>query len=229
MSKFYQAKTGSGNQGLDFKKLKTDPSYTVILIDKSGSMSSYTDQVIDGYNYVIDSLRESKSTRDGAHFITTVLFSDDYEIVQEMVKLSRRKGMDKIIPLTAGEAPDGNFYPLGPTALYDCLYDALDSMGQILDIAKDNKVYPQLNIALISDGLDNVSTRKSQAVRDIIARLRAEEYLKVSVVLGLLDDKFTEDMLEDLRTTLGFERSFSLSKSAKEFRRVFKEMSMLIR
>ena len=228
MSKFYQAKTGSANQSQDFKKLKTDPSYTVILIDKSGSMSSYTDEVIEGYNFVIDSLRNSKSTREGAHFITTVLFSDDYEIIQEMAKLSRTKGKDKIIPLTAGEAPNGNFYPLGTTALYDCLYDALESMLQILDIARDNGFYPKLNIALISDGEDNVSVRKPESVRDIIMKLRAEEYLKVSTVLGLLDDKFTEDMLERLRKTLGFESSFPLSKSSKEFRRVFKEMSMLI-
>lgn len=234
-SRFYQEKSKTTIQGasrkvsFDASKLRTDPSYTVFLIDKSGSMGRYTQKVIDAYEASIDNLRKSASTKTGSHFITTALFNDSYEVIQELVKLSPVKGKDRIIALKEGQPPEGNFYPIGTTALYDCLYEALDSMLQVMNIAADQGVMARLNIALISDGEDNMSKRDPSALRDIIQQLRQEEFLKVSVVIGLLDDKFTEDMLEEIRRNTGFERSVSISSSAKDFRRVFLEASSLIR
>ena len=102
-------------------------------------------------------------------------------------------------------------------------------MLQVLNIAADQGVMARLNIALISDGIDNMSKRDPSALRDIIKQLRQEEFLKVSVVIGLLDEKFTAEMLEEIRQNTGFERSVSISTSAKDFRRVFLEASSLIR
>ena len=234
-SSFYQAKSkvtiqgAPGKVSFDASKVKGEPSYTVFLIDKSGSMSKYAQAVIDAYEASIDNLRKSASTKRGRHFITTALFNDSYEVIQELVKLSPVKGKDGIIPLKEGLPPAGNFYPSGPTALYDCLYEALDSMLQVLNIAADNGVMARLNLALISDGEDNMSQRSTEALREIIQQLRAEEFLKVSVVIGLLSDNFTAEMLEDIRQKTGFERTVSISTAAKDFRRVFLEASSLIR
>ncbi|MBQ9434207.1 MAG: VWA domain-containing protein [Synergistaceae bacterium] len=233
--RFYQEKRKSTVQGASSKislgasQLRKDPSYTFFLIDRSGSMGRYTQKVIDAYEASIDNLRKSASAKTGAHFITTALFNDSYEIIQEIVKLHPVKGKDGIIPLVEGQPPAGNFYPTGTTALYDCLYEALDTMLQILNLTANQGVVPRLNIALISDGEDNMSTRDTSALRGIITQLRQEEFLKVSVVIGLLDDRFTADMLEEIRQTTGFEKSVSISSSAQDFRRAFLEASSLIR
>ena len=232
--RFYQAKgkvtiqCTSRKISFDVSKIKTDPSYTFFMLDKSGSMSKYAQAVIDAYETSIDNLRKSASTRNGSHFITTALFNDSYEVIQELVKLSPVKGKDGIISLKEGLPPDGNFYPSGTTALYDCLYEALDSILQILKLTADQGVIPRLNIALISDGEDNMSQRDNSELRKIIKQLRNEEFLKVSVVIGLLSKDFTEEMLEDIRRKTGFERSVSISTAEKDFRRVFLEFSSMV-
>ena len=119
---------------LDWYRLKYEPVYTLFLIDRSGSMVRHTQEVIGVYDAAIDVLRKRPAAKRGSHFITTVLFSEDLEVIQELEKLSPKKGKDRIIDLKEGLPPEGNFYPSGRTALYDCLYEALGNMLQVLNI-----------------------------------------------------------------------------------------------
>lgn len=203
--------------------LRTDPTLTVVLVDESGSMDSYTDKVVEGYEIMVDNFRKSSSTKRGAHFIALAKFAEEYEAIQAPAKLSPVKGKDSIIMLKGGV----NYSPAGLTALYDCLYVAFDEILAEMKEMEEQGVRPRLNIALISDGEDTMSERDPSELRDMVRTLKREEYLKRSVVLGLLDDKFTEDMLEKIRDNIGFDKAISLNKSAKEIRRAFLEASTI--
>ena len=208
-----------------FSSLRTDPTYTVVLVDESGSMYDYAEQVIQGYEIMLDNFRKSSSTKRGAHYITLALFAEEYEVLQEAEKLSPVKGKDNVILLRKGQKPAGNYNPDGMTALYDCLYDAFGDILQVMKEMEAQGVRPRLNVALISDGEDTMSQRDPTDLRNIVRTLKKEEYLKRSVVLGLLDKGFTEDKLEKIRSDIGFDNAISLNKSAKEFRRAFLEAS----
>lgn len=214
-----RAATRSDPKG--FVRLKRDPLYTVVLIDESWSMENYADRVIEGHGIMIDTFRKSAITKQGAHFITLAKFAEKYEVLQEAERLSPVKGKDNIMLLSKGQKPDGNYCPYGMTALYDCLYDAFGDILQVMKEMEAQGVRPRLNIALISDGEDTMSNRDPSDLRNIVRKLKTEEYLMRSVVLGLLDDKFTEAALEKIRSDIGFDEAISLSKSAKEIRRTF--------
>ena len=204
-----------------FGRLTRDPLYTVVLIDESGSMENYADRVIEGYEIMIDTFRKSAITKQGAHFVTLAKFAEQFNILQEAEKLSPVKGKDNIILLRKGQKPDGNYSPYGMTALYDCLYEAFVDILQVIKEMESQGVRPRLNIALISDGEDTQSSRDPSELRSIVHKLKTEEYLMRSVVLGLLDEKFTEAALEKIRSDIGFDEAISLNKSAKEIRRTF--------
>ena len=202
-------------------RLTRDPLYSVVLIDESWSMENYADRVVEGHEIMIDTFRKSAITKQGAHFITLAKFAEQYDVLQEAEKLSPVKGKDNVMLLRKGQKPDGNYCPYGMTALYDCLYDAFGDILQVMKEMEAQGVRPRLNIALISDGEDTMSNRDPSDLRSIVRNLKTEEYLMRSVVLGLLDDKFTEAELEKIRADIGFDEAISLSKSAKEIRRTF--------
>lgn len=209
-------RTETPRKSQQFTGLRTDPTYTVVLVDESGSMSNYVDQVVEGYEIMLDNFRKSAVTKKDAHYITLAVFAEEYNVLQEVEKLSPVKSKDNVMKLCAGQ----NYNPVGMTALYECLYNAL---WDILNVMKDMEaqgVHPRLNIALISDG-DDTMNGDPQKVRNIVLKLKKEEYLARANVLGLLDKKFTKEKLEEIRSNLGFDMAIPLDKSAKDFRRAF--------
>ena len=208
----------------DLSSLRRDPDWTFFLIDNSGSMVKHTQKVIDAYETSIDNLRRMPRTKMGCHFITTALFAEDLAVIQEFEKLHPVKGKDGIIPLVEGQPPAGNFYPTGRTALYDCLYEVLDSMLQIVNLTTDQGILPRLNIVLFTNGKDNCSVRNRETLKEVIEQLSIEEFLRVSLVVGILDDDFTADDLETLRQDIGFMRSISIGRNSEDFARDFRNM-----
>ena len=206
----------------DLSSLRHDPDCTFFLIDNSGSMVKHTQKVIDAYEASIDNLRRRPSTKMGCHFITTALFAEDLAVIQEFEKLNPVKGRDKLIPLVEGLPPEGNFYPKGRTALYDCLYEVLESMLQVVNLTADQGFIPRLNIVLFTNGKDNCSVREREALKEVIERLSLEEFLMVSLVVGILDDDFTADDLKTLRQDIAFRHAISVDRNSEDFARYFR-------
>lgn len=213
-----------------------ESSFTFILVDESLSMRPYAQNVAKGYEIMIDNLRSSNSTKQNVHFITLAAFAKDYRVIQESEKLSLQKGKDKIVTLKVGQPPEGNYFPDGITALYDCLYEALNSIIKINELLNSQGLYPKFNIALISDGEDVASARDPKILKDLMLQLRESGTLNSSVVLGLLDKSFTQEKLNNIKNTIGFESAIRLEKDdlagqsseqAKKMRRAFKEASQI--
>ena len=57
--------------------MKKDLTEIIFILDRSGSMSSLTEDTIGGYNSYIESQKKEK----GEALVTTVLFDHEYEIL----------------------------------------------------------------------------------------------------------------------------------------------------
>ena len=113
----------------------------VIIIDKSGSMHGLEDDVIGGYNSLIE-----KQKQEGETKVTTVFFSSDMTIINEDMDIKEIKPLDK-----------RSYCPTGCTAL-------LDAVGNTIGLVKakhaklTSEELPKHTIfSIMTDGLENAS------------------------------------------------------------------------
>jgi len=114
----------------------------IIVLDRSGSMSSIHRQTIDGFNMFIDEQQDNGiSTR-----VTLVQFDHEYQMLYEAKKIK------KVKPLN-----ESTYVPRGSTAL-------LDAIGQTIKLTrkrfeKQKRGIPDKTIfVIITDGYENSST-----------------------------------------------------------------------
>lgn len=140
-----------------------------VIIDKSGSMSSLTNDTIGGFNRF---LNEQKSLPEEAIF-TLCLFNDKYEMVYESVPLS--------------EIPDLNYKsyrPCGSTALLDAIGSTIDSVGKKLDLLSEDDKPSKVIFLIMTDGEENASREYSLSkVKEMISHQR-EKYSWEFVFIG---------------------------------------------
>ena len=89
--------------------MKNNITELVFILDRSGSMHGLEGDTIGGFNSMI----EKQKTAYGEAYVSTVLFSNDSEVVHDRVSL------DKIKPMTRND-----YVPSGCTALMDAIGDA---------------------------------------------------------------------------------------------------------
>lgn len=107
----------------------------VFLLDRSGSMQGSEKDTIGGYNSYLDKQRKNKyKTR-----VTTVLFDNEYELLNE------RKNIKEVKNLT-----DKEYFVRGCTALYDAIGKTINTIDKKV---KNNKVL----FVITTDGLENAS------------------------------------------------------------------------
>ena len=125
--------------------MKDGLSEIVVLLDRSGSMSSIADDVIGGFNAFVE---EQKKVAGDA-VLTLVQFDgqDPHEVVHDRVNLT------EIPPLT-----DDTYRPRGTTPLYDALGWTLDHIGQALEKVPEEERPEVVIFAILTDGLENCST-----------------------------------------------------------------------
>ena len=107
----------------------------VIILDKSGSMHGLEEDVVGGYNALIE---EQKKT-DGEVDVTTILFNDKIET------LYSKKDIKDIKPMTRDD-----YEPCGSTAL-------LDTIGYAIRMLDDELEAETTIISIMTDGYENAS------------------------------------------------------------------------
>jgi hypothetical protein len=131
---------------MDTKKIKnTEQTEIVVILDRSGSMSSIGKATVEGFNKFLDEQKNS----EGEAFITLVQFDDRYEMDYQGLPVK------DATPLILGE----NFIPRGGTALFDAIGKTIEDLNTDRDVV----------FVIITDGEENSSkTYKREAIMKMI-------------------------------------------------------------
>jgi len=202
----------------DISTLYADPVFSCFLIDESGSMEPYKQDVIDGQHEMLEILRKSKKCeKEDALFVSQCLFSDTVKVLNPFSKLSP-DGIDDVIILKSGDY----YKPNSTTALYKSLFRLLQEMAANIANTADMGMASTFTIGVITDGGDTDGGIEPEEIRNIIQELLDKGILRRSVIVGLTNPYFTKAKLEELKTTLGFQEAIGLSQDdARAIRRAF--------
>jgi hypothetical protein len=131
---------------MDNKKIKNlSQTEIVVVLDRSGSMSSIGQATVEGFNKFLDEQKNS----EGEAFITLVQFDDRYEMDYQSLPVK------DATPLILGE----NFIPRGSTALFDAVGKTIEELNTDRDVV----------FVIITDGEENSSkTYKREAIMKMI-------------------------------------------------------------
>lgn len=123
--------------------MKKDLVEAILIIDRSGSMSSIKDSTISGINEFIKTQKESDKTVK----ITLVQFDNEYEVLLDCVEAN-----------SVSELTDKTYVPRGMTALYDAIGRTVDSVGKRLASTPEDERPEKILVVIVTDGYENAST-----------------------------------------------------------------------
>lgn len=153
--------------------MNTNYTEIAFIFDRSGSMESCKSAAIEGFNYF---LAEQQKT-EGLAKLTLVLFDDEYLVPVRSIPVQ------EVVPLTGRTYTTGNC-----TALLDAIARSIDELGDRLAALPEKDRPAQVIIAILTDGLENASTRFTWA--DVASKIKnqTEAYRWTFLFLGANQD-----------------------------------------
>ena len=139
-------------------------SYNVIILDKSGSMSSIARQAIDGVNESLASIRSSQlRDTEQDNLVSLVAFCGcETRLIYDAVPIAEAKDIN-----------ENDYRPCCMTPLYDAVGTTLTRMRQV---SKDEKC--AVAVTIITDGYENASHEfTGQAVKKLIEECRQQGWM----------------------------------------------------
>lgn len=122
-----------------------DYTELVIIIDKSGSMSPLRDDVIGGYNTLIE-----EQKKEGNVQVTTVFFNHEIDFIHESADIDSIKSID-----------GRSYAPSGCTALLDAIGDSIAFIKNKHAKLKIEELPKNVIFSIMTDGLENSSREYS--------------------------------------------------------------------
>ena len=138
--------------------------YNLIILDKSGSMSSIANAAISGFNETVGGIRSAqerfKDTQE--HFVSLMIFCNcEKTMVYDMVPVNEVK------ELTSRE-----YRPCCCTPLYDAMGISINALYNAIKDKEDATAV----VTVITDGLENASKEYSgRAIKALVERMKNEE------------------------------------------------------
>ena len=195
--------------------MNNDVTELVLILDRSGSMSSCARSTVDCFN---DFIEKQKQENSGAVYVSVVLFNQGREV------LYNRVGLYEVRPLTVGE-----FRASGGTALYDALASGIHHIGKAYKYARPDEAPGKTIFVVITDGAENSSrlytleeTRKmvEREIREygweflfFGANLRAKEVVQA---LGFKEENAVDYICDEIGSTQTYD---ALNSFVSEFRK----------
>ena len=146
------------------QKNKKTQVYNLVILDKSGSMSSIAKAAISGFNETLGGIRSAQKqfADTQEHFVSLMVFCDcDKSYIYDNVPV------DKVKELTSRE-----YRPCCCTPLYDAMGI---SLNKLLNETKNNPDATAV-VTIITDGLENSSKEYRLAdIKKLVERLKNEE------------------------------------------------------
>ena len=138
--------------------------YNLIILDKSGSMSSIAKAAISGFNETIGGIRSAqerfKDTQE--HFVSLMLFCGcEKTLVYDKVPVNEVK-----------ELTSRDYRPCCNTPLYDAMGLSINALFKDIKDKEDATAV----VTIITDGLENASREYSgKAIKALVERMKEEE------------------------------------------------------
>lgn len=138
--------------------------YNLIILDKSGSMSSIANAAISGFNETVGGIRSAqerfKDTQE--HFVSLMIFCNcEKTMVYDMVPVNEVK------ELTSRE-----YRPCCCTPLYDAMGISINALYNAIKDKEDATAV----VTVITDGYENASKEYSgKAIKALVERMKNEE------------------------------------------------------
>jgi uncharacterized protein YegL len=190
----------SGNFGVNFtnfdpNNLVTDEVIGItVVIDKSGSVYNYVDDMNDALNDFLHTMQ--KSHHSSKMMVQVVEYDDKVNVVN---------GYQPIL-----DVKDFNVLPNGLTSLYDGVYVALKNSMEYKEKLEQQGISFKNLIFNISDGEDNNSSKTAADIKKFVENIYANEsnYGDVSIIFfgvgnSATFNKIAADMGIKLVTTVG--------------------------
>ena len=177
----------------------------IVILDKSGSMYSMTDDTIGGFN----SLLEEQRKKDVPVKVSVGMFNHILEAKYDRVDIKELKDMTR-----------EDYMAQGTTALLDAVGNTLSAMKEREEVnVEGNKVI----VVIITDGMENASKEwKKDGVKKLITDLTEKGY--EFVFLGADIDAVS--VAEDIG--IEKERSMKFKKTGAGVKANFKAMSVMM-
>ena len=138
--------------------------YNLVILDKSGSMSSIAKAAIAGFNETVGSIRSAqerfKDTQE--HFVSLMIFCDcEKTMIYDMLPVAEVK------ELTSKE-----YRPCCCTPLYDAMGISINALYNAIKDKEDATAV----VTIITDGLENASKEyNGKAIKALVERMKDEE------------------------------------------------------
>ena len=169
----------------------SDPNYTalMLIIDRSGSMSSIRDDMVGG----LTTLVEEQKKQPGLFTLSVVSFDNTVELQHQMA------------------TPDNvtiQLEPRGMTALYDAMGFGLNTMQANIDALPDHAKPETVQVVVVTDGAENSSSEYTgKTVKQLVIEKTTKQNWDI-VFLGANQDAVMK------AAELGIERDRSMTYGA---------------
>lgn len=180
---------------------KRNRVYNVIILDKSGSMSSIAKQAIDGVNESIESIRRSQEKHpEQDNLLTLVAFCGC-----EIKKIYEQCPIAEVKPITSHD-----YKPCCMTPLYDAIGNTITTVHRLTNDEKDSIV----SVTIITDGYENASREFThKAIKSLIEAYKSEGWL--FAYIGAEHD------VEAVSFSLSIDNKLAFEKSGTGTKRMF--------
>ncbi len=158
--------------------------YNLVVLDKSGSMSSIAKAAISGFNETIGGIRSAQERFSDTqeHFVSLMIFCG----------CEQRLVYDKVPVAEVKELTSEDYRPCCVTPLYDAMGF---SINQLFKDIKDKEDATAV-VTVITDGLENSSREYSgQAIKALVEKMKDEEGWNFTYIGANQDVKAVSDSL----------------------------------
>lgn len=171
--------------------MKKNLTEMVFIIDRSGSMSGLESSTINNYNEVL----QKQKKECGEALITTVLFSDDYNLIHERCDLKDLKALEK-----------ADFLAFGMTALMDAVGNTIMKIQNAQRDMEDSEKPEKTVFVIITDGEENCSSEFTAAkIKKLITKKKEENGWEFMFLGANIDTmKTAESYGIDLKRAINF-------------------------
>ncbi len=151
--------TLAGTQGASFETLGGDKAFLFVpVLDMTGSMIAFRQDVIEAYNHMLAALKGSKQADQ--ILMSSWTFNVKSHLLHGYTPL-------EFVPQLANRTYDPN----DQTALYDAILDAIVGVVAYGQELRNQGARTKITLVVFTDGHDNASTNTAKMVRKVIEEL----------------------------------------------------------